>query len=47
MNFISAKEDFCSKEMFSTEIIRKGFISDVLNIPMKDIKSVRLMNPFL
>ncbi|NDO49172.1 Rpn family recombination-promoting nuclease/putative transposase [Lachnospiraceae bacterium MD335] len=28
------------------EIVRKHFISDVLNIPLADIKSVRIMNPF-
>ena len=47
MSFISPKEDFCFKELFSIEIVRKGFISDVLNIPMEDIKSVRLLNTFL
>lgn len=47
MSFISPKEDFCFKELFSIEIVRKGFISDVLSIPMEDIKSVRLLNTFL
>lgn len=29
------------------ETVRKHFISDVLSIPLKDIKSVRILNPFL
>ena len=29
------------------EAVRRGFISDVLNIPLKEIKTVRLENPFL
>lgn len=29
------------------EKIRKQFVSDVLDIPMEEIKSVRIMNPFL
>ena len=29
------------------EVVRRGFISDVLDIPLEEIKSVRLENPFL
>lgn len=41
------KYDFCFKEVMENEIVRRHFISDVLEIPLGDIKSVRLMNPFL
>ena len=47
MEIISPKTDFCAKELFSHETIRKHFISDVTGIPMDDIRSVRLGNPYL
>ena len=47
MRIISPKCDFCMKELFENETIRKYFISDVLDLPIEEIKSVRLMNPFL
>ena len=47
MKVISLKYDFCIKEIMENEIVRKHFISDVLGIPLADIKSVRMMNPFL
>ena len=47
MKITSLKYDFCIKEIMDNEIVRKHFISDVLNIPLADIKSVRIMNPFL
>ena len=47
MKLISLKYDFCIKEVMDNEIVRKHFISDVLEIPLKDIKSVRIVNPFL
>lgn len=47
MKVISLKYDFCIKEIMENEIVRKHFISDVLGIPLKDIKSVRVLNPFL
>ena len=47
MNIISPKYDFSAKELFSIEIIRKYFISDVLDIPIEQIHSVRLSNTFL
>lgn len=46
-NFISLKFDFSWKDIFRNEIIRKYFIADVLDIPVKKIRSVRLMNTFL
>lgn len=47
MTFILPKSDVCFKELFRNEIIRKYFISDVTGIPLSDIKSVKLANPFL
>ena len=47
MRLIPLKYDFCIKEVMDNEIVRKHFISDVLEIPLKDIKSVRIVNPFL
>ncbi|MCI9151724.1 MAG: Rpn family recombination-promoting nuclease/putative transposase [Lachnospiraceae bacterium] len=44
---ISAKYDFSFKELMSNETVRKYFISDILDIPVKKIRSVRLMNTFL
>ena len=47
MEIILPKTDFCAKELFANEVIRKYFISDVIGIPVKDIRSVRLCNPYL
>lgn len=47
MKVIPLKYDFCIKEIMENETVRKHFISDVLHIPLKNIKSVRIMNPFL
>ena len=47
MELISLKADFAAKELFAHEKVRKQFLSDTLGIPLKDIKSVRLLNPFL
>ena len=47
MKIIPLKYDFCIKEVMENEIVRKHFISDVLEIPLSDIKSVRVTNPFL
>ena len=47
MKIIPLKYDFCVKEVMDNEIVRKHFISDVLEIPLEDIKSVRIVNPFL
>lgn len=41
MDIISLKCDYCFKEWFSNETIRRYFISDVLDIPIEDIRSVR------
>ena len=47
MELISLKADFAAKELFAHEKVRKQFLSDTLGIPPEDIKSVRLVNPFL
>ena len=47
MKITLLKYDFCIKEVMENEIVRKHFISDVLGIPLTDIKSVRMMNTFL
>lgn len=47
MEIVSLKCDYCFKEWFSNETIRKYFISDVLDIPVENIRSVRIANPFL
>ena len=47
MKVTSLKYDFCIKEIMENEIVRRHFISDVLGIPLTDIKSVRMMNTFL
>ena len=36
-----------AKELLNHEAVRRQFISDVLGIPMDEIKSVRIRNPFL
>ncbi len=47
MKITSLKYDFCIKEIMENEIVRRHFVSDVLHIPLENIKSVRIMNPFL
>ena len=47
MKVIPLKYDFCAKEVFDNEIVRKHFLSDVLGIPLESIKSARIINPFL
>lgn len=44
---ISLKTDYVFKELFAHENVRKQFLSDVLDIPLEEMKSVRIMNPFL
>ena len=47
MEKLTLKADDAFKELFAHEIVRKQFLSDVLDISMEQIKSVRLANPFL
>ena len=44
---ISLKYDFSFKYLFLNETVWRHFISDVLRIPLEDIRSVRLANTFL
>ncbi len=45
--FISLKTDYAFKGLFTHELVRKQFLSDVLGIPLGEMKSVRIINPFL
>ena len=45
--FILPKSDVAFKELMRNEEVRKHFISDVLQIPLEEIKSVRLENTLL
>ena len=47
MEIVSLKCDYCFKEWISNETIRRYFISDVLDIPVEEIRTVRLGNTFL
>lgn len=47
MKIISLKADFAIKELFAHEKVRKQFLSDVLDIPIGEISSVRIISPFL
>lgn len=47
MEKFSLKTDDAFKELFAHEKVRKRFLSDVLEIPLAEIKSVRLATPFL
>lgn len=44
---VSLKYDYSFKHLLLNEKIRKYFISDSLDIPLKEIRSVRLANTFL
>ena len=45
--FISLKYDFSFQHLFLHEEIRRHFISDVLDLPLEEIQSVKLANTFL
>ncbi len=47
MKIVLPKYDFVLKMLMENEKVRKYFISDVLNIPPEEIKSVQVSNPFL
>lgn len=47
MKIIPLKYDFCIKEVMENETVRKYFISDVLGIPLDNIKTVRILNTSL
>lgn len=44
---VSLKYDFYFKHLFLNEKVRKYFISDALDIPLEEIREVRLANTFL
>ncbi len=45
--FLLPKHDDCAKELFRNPIILKHFLSDILGIPPGEIRSLKLLNPFL
>lgn len=45
--FVSLKDDVSFKYLFLNAMVRLHFISDVLEIPTEEIRSVRLANTFL
>lgn len=47
MGIVPLKYDFSFKQLMLNEEVRKYFVSDVLGIPISEIRSVRLSNPFL
>lgn len=47
MKLVSLKTDYVFKEVFSRENVRKQFLSDVLGIPLENIRTVRIANSFL
>lgn len=47
MDIISLKYDFSFKHLMRNEEVRRYFISDVLDIPVEEIRSVRLAPTFL
>ena len=47
MAFISFKYDYAFRELFSLENVRKQFLSVVLEIPLEEIISVKVVNPYL
>lgn len=46
-DIVSLKHDFSFKHVFLNEEVRRYFISDALDIPAEEIRSVRLANTFL
>lgn len=47
MAFVSFKHDYAFRELFSNENVRKQFLSDVLETPLEEIASVRVVSPYL
>lgn len=47
MEIISLKTDYGYREVFSYENVRKQFLSDVMEIPLGEIRRVRVVTPFL
>lgn len=47
MNIILPASDFCARELFANQTIVTYFISDVTGIPVAEIRSVHVCNPYL
>lgn len=47
LKIVSPKNDFCLKELLSNTVVLKHFISDILEIPQEQVKSLRLASTFL
>ena len=47
MKLISLKSDFAFKELFSYESVRKQFLSDVLKLPLEEIRTAAMKNTHL
>ncbi|MCI9142047.1 MAG: Rpn family recombination-promoting nuclease/putative transposase [Lachnospiraceae bacterium] len=47
MSIVSLKYDYLFKYLMQNPLVRKHFVSDVLDIPVEEIESVRLANPVL
>lgn len=47
MKLISLKSDFAFKELFSHENVRKQFLSDVLKLPLEEIRTAAMKNTHL
>ena len=45
--FVPMTCDFALKEIMDIPLVRKYFVSDVTGIPVEEIKSIRIVNPFL
>lgn len=47
MGIVSLKEDFAFKELMSNELVCKYFLAATLDIPVEEIRKVRVLNPIL
>ena len=47
MGFVSLKYDFAFKRLMENEAVRKHFVSNVLEIPVEEIQSARIVSPVL
>lgn len=47
MDIVSLKYDYLFRYLMQNPLVRRHFVSDVLDIPAEEIRSVRLASPFL
>ena len=47
MDIVSLKYDYLFRYLMQNPLVRRHFVSDVLDIPTEEIRSVRLASPFL